>query len=174
MRARAVFFDRDGTLIPDVGYCRDPALVRVAPQTPVALGELKRAGFRIVIVTNQSGIARGLIRRAEYEAVHARMLELLGAHLVDATYTCPDGPDTGSLRRKPSPEMVLEAARELELDLTRSFFVGDRSTDVECGRRAGTRTILIATDPALDSAADYVARDVVEAVRWILAAGDPR
>jgi D-glycero-D-manno-heptose 1,7-bisphosphate phosphatase len=102
------------------------------------------------------------------------VLELLGANVVDATYTCPDAPDSGSLRRKPSPEMVFEAARELDVDLRASFFVGDRSTDVECGRRAGTRTVLIGTAGRPDSGADFVAPSVVEAVRWILAECDRR
>jgi D-glycero-D-manno-heptose 1,7-bisphosphate phosphatase len=168
MSGRAVFFDRDGTLIENVGYCADPGLVRVTPGTTGALRELKRAGFRAIIVTNQSGIARGLIGEHEYAAVHARVLQLLGPGTIDATYVCPDAPDGGSLRRKPLPAMVLEAASEHGLDLGRSFFVGDQPTDVECGQRAGTRTVLLGNAAAEGCRPDFVARDVAEAVRWIL------
>ncbi|MFY9724564.1 MAG: HAD family hydrolase [Bryobacteraceae bacterium] len=171
---RAVFFDRDGTLMHEVEYCSDPANVRLIPGVPEALEELKRAGFLTIIVTNQAGIGRGLFTEAQYQAVQQELLRQIGAHRIDASYFCPDPPGAPSLRRKPEPGMVLEAAADFQIDLAASFFVGDKAIDIECGRRAGTRTILVRTgygaalerDPNLK--ADFIADDAPAAVHWLL------
>jgi HAD superfamily hydrolase (TIGR01662 family) len=162
----AVFLDRDGTLIRNVDYINDAAEVEIFPDVPEALRRLKAAGFRIVIITNQSAFARGRLTHDQYEAVQARMLELAGAGNIDATYMCPDfGP-----RRKPSPEMILEAARDLHLDLSRSCMIGDKSSDVFCGRNAGTKTIFIRTGYAMDAPCepDFIAAKMGEAAEWVL------
>ena len=172
---RAVFFDRDGTLMDEVGYCSDPAKVKVISGVPEALEELKNAGYLAIIVSNQSGIGRGLFTEARYTAVQAELLRQIGADRIAASYFCPDVPGVPSLRRKPAPGMVLEAAAEFQIDLAASFVVGDKASDIECGRRAGTRTILVRTgygaalegDPGF-KAPDFVANDVPEAVRWVL------
>ena len=120
----------------------------------------------MVIVTNQSGFARGILTQEQYEAVQARVLEVSGPGTIDATYMCPDfGP-----RRKPSPAMILEAARDLNIDLSRSCMVGDKAIDVFCGRNAGTKTIFVQTGYAMDSSCepDFVAANMTEAVNWIL------
>src|SRR4051794_1519390 len=145
MSAPAVFLDRDGTLMVEVEYCRDPALVELLPGVPEGLTRLRAAGYRLVIITNQSGIGRELITTAEYEAVHARLMELLGADAIDATYYCPDHPDHASERRKPAPGMLREAARDLGLDLGASYLIGDRMSDLECARDAGARGVLVRT-----------------------------
>jgi D-glycero-D-manno-heptose 1,7-bisphosphate phosphatase len=170
MSERAVFLDRDGTLMEEVHYCGDPAQVRLYPGVPEALRDLKRSGFRLFIVTNQSGIARGIITEAQYHAVQAELLRQIGDSLIDRSYFCADGPEEVSLRRKPAPGMVLEAAKEFDVDLSRSFLVGDKSSDVECGRRAGTRTIQVLTGygAAQRCAADFTVRDLVEATRLVL------
>ncbi len=167
----AVFLDRDGTLMEEVEYCRDPAKVRLFSGVIGALDELRAAGFATVIITNQSGIGRGWITEAEYASVHARLLELLGAARIDSTYYCPDPPGVESLFRKPAPGMVLQAARELRLNLERSWFVGDKAADIHCGRNAGTRSILVRTgygrtenSEGAESAVDSFA----EAARYIL------
>jgi len=162
----AVFFDRDGTLIRDVHYANDPRKVEMFPEVPEALRRLKEAGFRVVIITNQSGFARGLVTQDQYDAVQARVLELAGPGIIDATYMCPDfGP-----RRKPSPEMILEAVRDLNLDPGRSYMVGDKAIDIQCGRNAGTKTVFVRTGYALDADCepDFVAANMAEAVEWIL------
>ncbi len=167
----AIFFDRDGTLIEDVHYCKDPAHVRVLPGAIDALKALKAAGFRHVIITNQSAIGRGYMTQADYDAVHARTLELIGDRLIDAAYYCPDSPDRPSTHRKPATGMVHDAAREHVLDLSRSWFVGDKEIDVDCGRGAGTRTVLVLTgrgDHAAGINADFVAGDLAEAAEFIL------
>ena len=167
---RAVFLDRDGTLMEEVCYCGDPAQVKTYPGAADALRKLKKAGFLLFIVTNQSGIGRGLITEAQYHAVQAELMRQLGESLVDASYFCADSPDVDSARRKPEPGMVLEAARKFEIDLSHSFLIGDKSSDVECGRRAGTRTIQVMTGYGLEqrSAADFIARNVVEASQIVL------
>jgi D-glycero-D-manno-heptose 1,7-bisphosphate phosphatase len=172
---RAVFFDRDGTLMDEAGYCGDPARVKIIPGVSEALDELKNAGYLAIVVSNQSGIGRGLFTEAQYAAVQQELLRQIGANRIDASYFCPDLPGAPSLRRKPEPGMVLEAAAEFQIDLTASFLVGDKASDIECGRRAGTRTILVRTGygAALErgpdfAAPDHIADDVPGAVRWLL------
>jgi D-glycero-D-manno-heptose 1,7-bisphosphate phosphatase len=166
----AVFFDRDGTLMEDQDYCADPARVKVYAGVPAALRRLKDAGFRNFVITNQSGIGRGLITGEQYGAVQSELLRQLGADLIDATYFCADAPGVFSTRRKPEAGMVLEAAAEHEIDLAGSYFVGDKASDIECGRRAGTRTILVLTGYGAEQKceADFTCRDVGKAVEIIL------
>jgi D-glycero-D-manno-heptose 1,7-bisphosphate phosphatase len=167
---RAVFFDRDGTLMEEAHYCADPALVKVFPGVPDALRRLKDAGFAVFIITNQSGIGRGLITEAQYRAVQEEFLRQAGRGSVDASYYCPDAPGVPSNCRKPDPGMVLAAAAVHHIDLAASYFVGDKSADIECGRRAGTRTVLVLTGYGREQncAADLTCRDVVEAVEKII------
>ena len=167
--ARAVFFDRDGTLMEDVHYCGDPAKVRLYPGVAPALRDLKRAGYRLFIVTNQSGIGRGLITEEQYHAVQREFLRQLGEDLIDGSYFCPDSPGVPSTRRKPEPGMLLEAAAEHGIDLARSWMVGDKAADVECGRRAGARTVLVLTGygAGQQCSPDFTERDAVAAAERI-------
>lgn len=171
-RAPAVFFDRDGTLMEEVHYCGDPAKVKLYPGVPEALGRLKKAGYLTFIVTNQSGIGRGLITEAQYRLVQNELLRQIGEGAIDASYYCPDAPGVPSDRRKPQPGMVFEAAAEFDLDLAASYFIGDKAADVECGRRAGTRTILVLTGYGAEQScsADYRAPGVIEAIDLVLCA----
>jgi D-glycero-D-manno-heptose 1,7-bisphosphate phosphatase len=140
----AVFLDRDGTLVEDVGYPRDPEAVRLLEGAPEALVALRRAGFALVVVSNQSGIGRGLVTEEEAEAVHERFVRELRAHgveLDDVRY-CPHAPEDACTCRKPEAGLLRESARELGLDLDRSFMVGDKPSDVAAGRAAGCRTVL--------------------------------
>jgi histidinol-phosphate phosphatase family protein len=139
----ALFLDRDGTLIADVGYPRDPAGVRLLPGCPEALRRLARAGFALVIVSNQSGVGRGLFSRAEAEAVHAEVVRRFAGAGVsfDGAYYCYHAPDEGCGCRKPAPGLLLRAAAELDLELTHSFMVGDKAIDVEAGAAAGCRAV---------------------------------
>ena len=167
----AVFLDRDGTIMHDVAYCSDPAKVRVFEDAPEALRRLKSAGFKIFVITNQSGIGRGYFDEKDYHAVARETEHQIGPGLIDATYFCPDAPDAASARRKPAPGMVLEAEREHRLDLSRSFFVGDKKIDAECGRNAGVRTILVESgceQHGDDHGADWKAPDLSAAAEIIL------
>jgi histidinol-phosphate phosphatase family protein len=168
--ARAVFLDRDGTLMEEADYCRDPAKVRVYPGVPEALRKIKEAGWRTFIVTNQSGIGRGLMTETQYRAVQDELLRQLGAGAIDAVYFCPDPPGVPSTRRKPAPGMVWEAAAAYDIDLSRSYFIGDKSADIECGQRAGARTILVLTGYGMQQRChpDFIAPDFTQAVAFVL------
>ena len=146
MQRPAVFLDRDGTLMEEVNYCRDPAQVQLFKGVPSALRELKQAGFLLILITNQSGIGRGILSTADFDAVQAEFLRQLGyPGIIDAVYFAPEAPGEPSTRRKPAPGMLLEAAAEHDIDLSASWTIGDKSSDIEAGRAAGTRTILVLT-----------------------------
>ena len=166
----AVFVDRDGTIIEDRDYCSDPKDVKILPGVPEALRRLKSNGFKLIIITNQSGIGRGFFTREQYRAVEAELLRQLGDDLIDATYFCPDVPGQPSSCRKPAPGMIVEATREHDIDLARSFLIGDKEIDAECGRNAAC-TIRVRTGfdrETTDSMADWVVEDVPAAVDVIL------
>jgi D-glycero-D-manno-heptose 1,7-bisphosphate phosphatase len=167
---RAVFLDRDGTLMEEVEYCADPSKVLVYPGASEALRKLRDAGYLTLIVTNQSGIGRGYFTEADYHAVQEELLRQLGPGLIDGAYFCPDAPETPSSRRKPEPGMLLEAAADFGIDLNQSYFIGDKAADVECGKRAGTRTILVLTGYGSEQKCDpdYLAADIPDAVRIVL------
>src|SRR5437879_5694176 len=113
----AVFIDRDGTIMEDCVHCSDPKNVKIFPGVPEALRRLKSNGFKLIIITNQSGIGRGLFTIKQYRAVEAEVLRQLGNGLIDATYFCPDAPDQHCDCRKPATGMIFDAAREHQLDL---------------------------------------------------------
>lgn len=176
----AVFLDRDGTLIEDRNYLRDPAEVRVLPGVAPALRRLNAAGRLAVVVTNQSGIARGLLTEADYEATAQRLdLLLAGEHArLDARYHCPHLPEiTGPCAcRKPGPLLYRRAAEDLGVDLARSWWVGDRLSDLEPAGRFGGQGALVLTGAGVSEsrrpeAARWVAHpDLAAAVDRILAA----
>jgi D-glycero-D-manno-heptose 1,7-bisphosphate phosphatase len=167
----AVFVDRDGTIMQDADYCSDPQQVKIFPRVVEALRLLKSKGFKLIIVTNQSGIGRGFFTIEQYRAVEAEVLRQLGDRLIDATYFCPDVPGQRSSCRKPAPGMIVEATREHQIDLARSFLIGDKEIDAECGRNAGVRTIRVRTGfdrETSGSMADWVAEDLLAATQIIL------
>src|SRR4029077_5007002 len=166
----AVFVDRDGTIMKDCDYCSDPKDVRIFPGVPEALRRLKARGFKLIVITNQSGIGRGLMTVEQYRSVDAEVLRQLD-DLIGATYFSPDLPGQHSSYRKPEPGMILQAKREHGIDLSRSFFIGDKEIDVECGRNAGVRTIRVQTGFQHDTAgstADWIAENLPAAAEIIL------
>jgi histidinol-phosphate phosphatase family domain/HAD-superfamily hydrolase, subfamily IIIA len=167
----AVFFDRDGTLIHEAHYCAKPEQVRAIDGAPGALLKLSAAGFALVIVTNQSGIGRGYFTLEDYHQVQKEVLRQLRPAEITASYYDESTPAAPSPRRKPSTAMLEEAAREHGLDLSCSWLVGDKTSDIECGRKAGLRTVLVETGHGkdhLDSGADAVGPDVGFAADFIL------
>jgi D-glycero-D-manno-heptose 1,7-bisphosphate phosphatase len=179
----AVFVDRDNTLIEDPGYLCDPDEVRLQPGAAAAVARLRAAGYPVIVVTNQSGIARGLLTEAQLADVHQRMQDLLHAHGtgVDAIYYCPhlDGPEAvvdeyrrESDLRKPAPGMLLHGARDLNIELDSSWMVGDSERDMQAGQSAGCRTILL-VPKGLHSEipADFVAADLAAAADIVLEHG---
>lgn len=154
MKRTAVFLDRDGTIIENTGYIGDPGQVRLIPDAADAILRFHRAGCLVVVVSNQSGVARGYFDETAMNQVDARMKSLLAERgtRLDRAYYCPylDGPEAtveayrrDSELRKPRPGMLLLAAKELEIDLSRSWMIGDSPTDVQAGVNAGCRTILL-------------------------------
>jgi len=184
MASKAVFLDRDGTIMEDREYLDDPAGVKLLPGAELAIKSLSQAGYKIVVVTNQSGVARGLLSEETLRKIHEelqRQLAEKGAKL-DGIYSCPFHPEgtveeyaMESSLRKPAPGMLLKAAEELDIDLSSSWMVGDSGRDIEAGRAAGCRTILIRTPARPHSAttehrpqADACVRNLVDAARVIL------
>ncbi len=187
MAHKAVFVDRDDTLIEDFGYISNPAQVKLLPGVELAIKSLRQAGYKIVCVTNQSGVARGMFTEEELEAIHDELYRQLAAKgtELDGLYYCPYHPDgtvesyaKDSELRKPSPGMLLEAAEQMQLDLAASWMVGNDARDMEAGKRAGCRTVLIRPpgedlgDEQADQQpqADHTVRNLVEAAREILRA----
>jgi len=166
----ALFIDRDGTLMEEVDHCCDPADVRAIPGASDELARARELGWATVIITNQSGIGRGYFTVEQFHSVQEELLRQLGG-LIDASYHAPDHPDNPSPRRKPAPGMILEAAAEHNLDLTRSWMIGDKALDIECGRNAGVRTILVETGygrKVTGCEPDHRVPTVVEAIRIAL------
>jgi D-glycero-D-manno-heptose 1,7-bisphosphate phosphatase len=143
LQPRAVLFDRDGTLVIDVPFNGDPAAVAPMPTAAAAVRRLRERGVATAIVSNQSGVARGLLTRAQVEAVNARVDELLGPF--DAIVYCPHGPQDGCECRKPRPGLVLAAARALGVEPGECVLVGDIGSDIEAAAAAGARAILVPT-----------------------------
>lgn len=144
-KTKAIFCDRDGTLIRDVGYVRHPNQVELLPGAASALAVLRRHGFLLVVISNQSGIERGLVTIEEADRVDGQFQDLLARYdsKPDATYYCPHLPHDKCRCRKPHPGMLLAAAKDLSLDLACSWMIGDKQTDITAGRRAGCRTAWI-------------------------------
>ncbi|MFI6855016.1 D-glycero-alpha-D-manno-heptose-1,7-bisphosphate 7-phosphatase [Streptomyces sp. NPDC050416] len=166
---KAVLFDRDGTLVHDVPYNADPDRVRPVDGAREALALLRARGIRTGVVTNQSGVARGLLTEADVRRVNHRVDELLGPFEVFAV--CPHGPDDGCHCRKPQPGMVLWAAGRICTNPADLVVIGDIGADVEAARRAGAHGILVPTAqtrPEETSDADHVAPDLLTAVRAVL------
>jgi D-glycero-D-manno-heptose 1,7-bisphosphate phosphatase len=147
----AIFLDRDGTLIKDVHYLSDPGLIQLLPGAAEALKRFRRAGFALVLVTNQSAIGRGMLTIERLDEIHVEMSRQLAAFgaTIDAIYYCPDVPGSDDQSvvensdRKPGPGMLLRAAADLKLDLNASWMVGDLISDVLAGQNAGCRSILL-------------------------------
>jgi len=179
---RAVFLDRDGTLIAEKEYLHRPEDVVMFPGAAEALLRLQEAGFKLFIVSNQSGVGRGYFTLADVEKVNARVIEDLQAGGVEIKkiYIAPEAPEAPSRGRKPSPQFLFDARDEFGLDLARSYMIGDKLSDLECGWNAGVRkSILVRTGYGAEverNDADKITRaavvdDLVAAADWILCQG---
>ena len=183
----AVFLDRDGTISEEVGYINHLSRLRLFPWTAEAIRKLNQAGFPVVVVTNQSGVGQGYFPETLVHEVHARILAELNPQgaSIDAFYYCPHHPNArvAAYRlecrcRKPDTGMLEQAAQDLHLDLKRSFIIGDSTRDVECGIRAGARTVMVMTGygrgnleyqrQTLTRLPDWTVEDLREAVETIL------
>ncbi len=181
----AVFLDRDNTLIENDGDLGDPRQVHLVEGVAPALARLREAGYRLVVVTNQGGVARSKLTEADVDAVNQRTARLVceatGRHdVIDRFYYCPYHPE-GTLEqyrrdhpwRKPNPGMIVQAGRDLTLDLARSWLIGDQERDIAAGRAAGCRTVLVSQDQKLvmQAKASATVETITQAVDFILAKG---
>jgi D-glycero-D-manno-heptose 1,7-bisphosphate phosphatase len=180
MSQPAVFLDRDGTINEEMGYINHLSRFRLLPQTVPAIRRLNAAGLKVVVITNQSGAARGYFPASLVDEIHAHLKQVLaagGAHL-DGIYTCLHGPDDDCACRKPQPTLMEEAARDLNLDLSSSYAVGDRYRDIETAANAGVKGILVLTGYGLGeyeylrhtwpTPPVHIAPNLMDAVEWIL------
>lgn len=171
---RAVFLDRDGTIARDVHYCGRIEDFEILPDVPQAIRLLNQHGFRVVVVTNQSGIARGYFTEETLFQIHQFMRQELskyGAKL-EAVLYCPHHPNEDCYCRKPKPGLLLKAARELGINLRDASIIGDQETDIKAGKIAGCHTILIAngekTNKEFTTPPDYIAPNMLFAAQWII------
>jgi len=179
----AVFLDRDGTIIEDTDYISSPAQIKFIPGAVEAVNKLKQAGYKIIIISNQSGVARGILSEDMLQTIdkviHRAILS--GGGQVDGSYYCPHHPEHGVYPykqacecRKPHTGMIKKAVREHDIDLSKSFLVGDHATDIETARRAGLRSAFVLTGHGkeekdnLKSQPDHFADNLLEAAKWIL------
>lgn len=187
---KAIFLDRDGVLIEDVNLLTDEAQIRILDGVPSALQRLKQAGYLLIVVSNQPVVARGLLSEQDLLALQekiSRELVAVGAPQLDAFYYCPHHPNANLVEyrlncecRKPKPGLLIQAAKEHQIELKRSFMIGDRITDNIAGARAGCRTVLVQTGehlappiqtnelPDLTFLPDFTCLDLAAAARWIL------
>jgi D,D-heptose 1,7-bisphosphate phosphatase len=180
----AVFLDRDGTINEDPGYLGEPSNVKLFPGAAKALSNLKSIlNCKLIVISNQSGIARGLITKQMVESVNSKINDLLSEEhtSIDAFYYCPFHPDYNSEEececRKPSPKLVFDAVKDHQIELSKSYFVGDTAADVICGFNAGVKTILVKTGYGTESISilqkqnkipTFVAENLEQACRFII------
>jgi len=179
-KAPVVYLDRDGTLNFDPGYLNQPEQLRLLPGAGQAVARLNRAGFKTVVLSNQSGLARGLITQDQLEAIHQRLRELLSedSARLDGIFICPHHPDDGCACRKPAPGLVHRAQRELGVSADNAIVIGDKASDMELARNVGALAVFVRSGNVPEEeqarmaerglAPDYVARDLTGAVDWIL------
>lgn len=173
---KAVFLDRDGTLNIDTGYISDPKELVFIRGAKKAVKLLKDKSFLIYVITNQSGVGRGFFSVEKLEAVHDKMLSEFDKEgiKIDGIFYCPHHPNEKCQCRKPKPKMVFDIVNSNKINLTKSYFIGDKLIDVQTGKNAGCRTILVETgEPRIEdeedwTQPDFVAEDLLEAARWIL------
>lgn len=184
---KAVFLDRDGTVTEEVGYLTDPGKLNMIPGAGAAIRKLNASGLKVILVTNQSGVARGYFPESLVHEAHARLERMLEAEdaRCDGIYYCPHHPTAGNSKytmacdcRKPGTGLLDVAARDHGIDLTQSYVVGDKWSDVELAQRAGAKGVLVRTGFAPDDPGnvrpqhvrdpDFTARDLAQAADWIV------
>lgn len=172
----AVFLDRDGTINEDTGYLDSQEKLVIIAGVPSAIKRLNSKGFKVVVITNQSGVARGYFSRDALDAINKRLEDILkkdDAHL-DGIYYCPHHPDDNCECRKPKTGMLEKAKKDLHINLEQSYVVGDKVSDVEIARKIGGKGILVLTgmgkneEKRLIHKPSYIADDLKDAVEWII------
>lgn len=172
MKNKAVFLDRDGTMAKDANYCSRKEDFELFPTVPQAMKLLSEDGFKVIVVTNQSGIARGYFTEETLSQIHEKMkseLAKVGVYL-DGIYYCPHHPDDNCECRKPRTALFLRAVKDFDIDLGKSFVVGDMPTDIKAGKLLGCKTVLISDSNekgSIGCSPDCISKTLFSAVRWI-------
>ena len=174
MANRAIFLDRDGTMAIDVSYCSRPEDFELFPNTARAIKLLNEHDYKVIVITNQSGVARGYFTEDTLGRIHQKMRGKLveeGAR-IDGIYYCPHHPNDNCECRKPKPKMVMQAVNEHDIDLKQAFMVGDKPLDIQLGKNVGCRTVLIPANTGETEVGpgspDYTASDLLQAALWII------
>jgi D-glycero-D-manno-heptose 1,7-bisphosphate phosphatase len=176
---KAVFLDRDGTIARDVNYCRRVEDFEILPGVPEAIRSLNTCNFKVIVITNQSGLARGFFTEDILDRIHRHMIQELaksGAR-IDAIYYCPHHPDVNCDCRKPKPKLILQASIEHNIETGLSYMVGDKPKDVATGQAAGCKGIWLDNGDGENSGTitpDYTAPNLLEAARWIIRESENR
>jgi D,D-heptose 1,7-bisphosphate phosphatase len=175
---RAIFLDRDGTLNEDPGYLNDPAKVHLLSGVGEALAALKKAGFLLVVISNQSGVGRGLIQKENLDQIHLKIAEFLGEWNVQIDHyeLCFHRPEEDCACRKPKPQLIFNAAKTLGIDISQSYMVGDKVSDVLAGQAAGCKhSLLVRTGDGISSESqmkpeqvDFIGDSLLQVSQWIL------
>ena len=178
MGNKAVFIDRDGTINVNVEYLDTPDNFQMYPTVPKGIKQLQKKGFKIIVITNQSGISRGYFTEETLEKIHGRMKKELGGAgaSIDAIYYCPHHPDENCDCRKPNTKLLEKAIKDFDIDAKKSYFIGDRMIDVEAGYKIGTKTILVPENKELvkkereksSIKPDFICDDFISGVNYIL------
>lgn len=180
---KAVFLDRDGTVVEERGYLTTPEMIALLPGAARAIADLRARGWKAIIVSNQALVAKGMITEEELAAINLRMVSLLAAEgaALDGIYCCPHHPEhSGECDcRKPRPGMLERAAREHGLELAECVLVGDTRRDIDAGKAAGAATVLVLTGKGAATSAephgaDHVAKDLAAAAEWLVRRGSER
>ena len=171
---KAVFLDRDGTIAYDVPYCSRPEDFVLMPGAAEAIARLNKAGFMVVVITNQSGIARGLFTAEILEQIHRKMRITVAeaGGEIERVYYCPHMPDSGCSCRKPGVSLFIEAEHELGIEMQKSFVIGDQLADMIAGNRCGCRTVLVwskdtEADVFMKSHVDFTCNSILKGAKWI-------
>lgn len=171
MKNKAAFLDRDGVLVEDMGYHHKLEDLRIVPNAVEGLKLLK--DYLLIVVTNQSGIGRGYYTMKDFESFNNYLIHELKKHniKIEKIYVCPHKPEDSCGCRKPKTKLIKEAAKDFDIDLTKSYMIGDKRIDVEMGHNAGCKSILVLTGNGMkekeNSKADFIAEDLLGAAEWI-------
>jgi len=170
MRNKAVFLDRDGTIIEDKGYLKNPEDINLIKEAGTALANLKKAGFLLIVITNQSGIGRGFFTLNTVQKQHENLQHLLEPYKIqlDDFEICPHAPYENCSCRKPQPDMISTAAEKFNISLPESFMVGDKDSDIKAGREAGCTTVLIGSRTVEKAEPHTRVKNISEAADYIL------
>ncbi|MFH1541220.1 MAG: HAD family hydrolase [Elusimicrobiota bacterium] len=175
MKNKAVFLDRDGTINKDMHYSVDVSRLKVFKNAAPAIKILNNANYKVIIISNQSGIARGYFKKKDVKKLNKIIVDRLKKRKakIDAIYFCPHHPDENCKCRKPKPSMILQAKKDFNIDIKNSYIVGDAQSDIDLAKNVKAKSVFVLTGVGTDvRGADYAAKDILDAANWIVKDAD--